>query len=57
MKIDEKWLVIRGISVFKFLFLERWIGINERCDKQYVGANVIGGSKKINVRVNVIPKK
>jgi hypothetical protein len=57
MKIDEKWLVIRGISVFKFSFLERWIGINERCDKQYVGANVIGGSKKINVRVNVRPKK
>jgi hypothetical protein len=30
MKTDEKGLVIRGISVFKFLFLERWIGINKQ---------------------------
>jgi hypothetical protein len=28
MKTDKKRLVIRGISVFKLLFLERWIGIN-----------------------------
>jgi hypothetical protein len=30
MKTDEKGLVSRGISIFKFLFLEHWIGINER---------------------------
>jgi hypothetical protein len=30
IKIYEKGLVIREISVFKFLFLERCIGINER---------------------------
>jgi hypothetical protein len=30
MKTDEKGLVIREISVFKFSFLEHWIGINER---------------------------
>jgi hypothetical protein len=32
MKTDEKVLVIREISVFKFLFLECWIGINEQRD-------------------------
>jgi hypothetical protein len=30
MKTDEKGLVIRGISVFKFSILECWIAINER---------------------------
>jgi hypothetical protein len=30
MKIDEKGLMIRGVSVFEFLFLDRWIGMNER---------------------------
>jgi hypothetical protein len=30
MKTDEKMLVIREISVLKFLFLKRWIRINER---------------------------
>jgi hypothetical protein len=30
MKTDEKGLVIRGISIFEFLFLDRWIGMNER---------------------------
>jgi hypothetical protein len=57
MKTDDKGLVIREILIFEFLFLERWIGINERRDEQFVGANVIYGSKKINVRANVWPKK
>jgi hypothetical protein len=30
MKTDEKGLVIREISVFEFLFLDRWIVMNER---------------------------
>jgi hypothetical protein len=53
MKTNEKWLVIREILVFKFLFLKHWIGINERLDEQSAGANIIGGSKKINI----IPQK
>jgi hypothetical protein len=42
MKIDEKGLMIRGVFIFKFWFLDRWIGMNERWDGQSVGANVIG---------------
>jgi hypothetical protein len=57
MKTNENGLIIRSISVFKFSFLERWIGINVWSDGQSVGANVISWSKKINVRANVRPKK
>jgi hypothetical protein len=42
MKIDEKRLVIHWVSIFEFWFLNRWIGMNERWNGQYVGANVIG---------------
>jgi hypothetical protein len=38
----KKWFVIHEISIFKFWFLDRWIGMNERWDGQSVGANVIG---------------
>jgi hypothetical protein len=57
MKIDENGVVIRRILVFKFLFLEHWIEINERWDVQSVGANIIGESKKATVRANVRSKK
>jgi hypothetical protein len=30
IKTYEKGLVIRAASVFEFLFLDRWIGMNER---------------------------
>jgi hypothetical protein len=45
-KIGNSWDFI-----FYFLFYEYWIEINEQWDEQSVRANIIGGSKKINVRL------
>jgi hypothetical protein len=47
MKVDEKELVIRGVSVFEFWFLNHWIRINERWDGQSVRANIIGEMRYI----------
>jgi hypothetical protein len=50
--IYEKQMKRDGNSwdfIFYFLFYEYWIGINEQWDEQSMRANIIGGSKKINV--------
>jgi hypothetical protein len=53
MKIDEKRLIICGILIFEFWFLDRWIGMNERWDEniwQSVWANVIGGDEFVRAK-------
>jgi hypothetical protein len=55
MKTDENELVIRGCSIFEFLFLDLWFGMNEQWDEKFVRANVIDEMRYIRffLRMNL----